>query len=177
MRVARGRGPSWCTLIRSLCLPHFCFLSCTPTLQRHISSFNFKHFSHVVGVRPDLPPLDQGDLRHDEGGKEDEDHLGVHRLMATVLVVHLDVLQSEIKRSRFIAVSFIFSKLTVCLIMIGPLSLAVRYTIVQPTIIRFSVSLATRLILTMYCHGCSKIMINMSACCRPIKVSCIKTCI
>ena len=40
-----------------------------------------------------LLPLDERDLRDDERGEEDEHHLGVHRLVALVLLVELDVFQ------------------------------------------------------------------------------------
>ena len=50
-----------------------------------------------------LLPLDERDLRDDERGEEDEHHLGVHGLVAVVLLVHLDVLQPG-KRNKGIDV-------------------------------------------------------------------------
>ena len=49
--------------------------------------------AYVIGVRRQLPPLDEPDLRDDEGDEQDEDHLGVHRLVAAVQLVHLHVLE------------------------------------------------------------------------------------
>ncbi len=50
----------------------------------------------MIGVWVDLPPLDEGHLGDDQGGEEYEHHLGVHGLVAAVLLVHLDVLQAPL---------------------------------------------------------------------------------
>lgn len=44
--------------------------------------------THIVGARVPLLPLNEKELGHHQRGNEDEDHLGVHGLVPTVLGVH-----------------------------------------------------------------------------------------
>lgn len=70
------------------------------TLTSNVGGRRAVGVTHIVGARVPLLPLNQEELCHHECGDEDEDHLGVHRLVPTVLGMHPYVLHPATTRKR-----------------------------------------------------------------------------
>lgn len=70
------------------------------TLTSSIGGGRAVGVTYIVGARVPLLPLHQEELCHHECSDEDENHLGVHRLVPAVLGVHPYVLHPATTRKR-----------------------------------------------------------------------------